>query len=384
MRFRLPEELEMTRTVIREFAEKEVAPGAGERDEAEQFDRKLFDQIAALGLAGIPWPERYGGAGSDMLTFAVVTEELARVCASTAAVLGGHTAHAGWPLCRYGDEKQKGDVLNALAGGTKLGASVFPYRSGRRGVRTHGINVRPESGGSLVLEGTHPYVNGAEEADLFLVYAFEREPYGKKWDRLSVFVVDKGDAGYDAGKSQKRKLGLRSMSMNELRFTACRLSESSRIGKAGQGMEILRSTLAAGQLSAAAQAVGIAQGALEAAVGYAKERKQFGERIGRRQGISFKLTDMAVKLDAARLLTYQAAWRLDAGLSFAREAAMAKRYSLNAAAAIGIEVVQVFGGYGYMREYRVERFLRDAKWLQANGVTGGTDEEEIKRMLTDG
>lgn len=403
MRFRLSEEHEMTRSVIREFAEKEVAPSAGRRDEEERFDRGLWSQMAALGLTGIPWPERYGGSGSDVLAFAVVLEEISRVCASTGAALGAHT-HAGWLIARYGGEALKRDFLPPLASGMLLGTCIFPHDGGRirSADRRHkapasaqgavegaikkaasGLEVSfREDDGDFLLNGTFPFVNGAEEADLFIFHAagfrFNRE----RSARDLTFVTWKETPGLTAG-AKKRKLGLRAWPTGEITFQNSRLSTKHVIGESERSREIDLSSRDFRHISEAAQAVGIMQGALEASVAYAKERKQFGERIGRRQGISFKLADMAAKLEASRLLTYQAAWRLDEGLSCGKEAAAAGAYSVQAAVASAIEAVQVFGGYGYMREYRMERFLRDAKCLQANAAEKRMRGETIEQLLAD-
>ncbi|RAV22840.1 acyl-CoA dehydrogenase family protein [Paenibacillus contaminans] len=407
MRFRLSEEHEMTRSVIREFAEKEVAPSAGRRDEEERFDRGLWTQMAALGLTGIPWPERYGGAGSDVLAFAVVVEELSRVCASTGAALGAHT-HAGWLIGRYGGETLKRDCLHPLASGNLLGSCGFPHDIARKSSadRRHKAPVRAqgvvegaaeeaikkapsglevsfcEDDGDFLLNGTFPYVNGAEEADLFVFHAAGCRDNRERSARDLTFVTWKETRGITAG-AKKRKLGLRAWPTGEITFQNKRLSREHIIGESELSREIVLSSHDFRHISDAAQAVGIMQGALEAAVAYAKERKQFGERIGRRQGISFKLADMAAKLDASRLLTYQAAWRLDEGLSCGKEAAAAGAFSVQAAVASAIEAVQVFGGYGYMREYRVERFLRDAKCLQANAGEERMRGETIEQLLAD-
>ncbi|CAM4333658.1 acyl-CoA dehydrogenase family protein [Paenibacillus alkaliterrae] len=379
MRFQLTGELEMTRSVVREFAENEVALQAGQRDEEEQFDRKLFAKIGELGLAGIPIPEQDGGAGSDFLTYAVVLEELSRVCASIAAVVASHTAYCAWPLFKFGHPQLKLGALAALAGGRKLGAfgSLDARIDNAVGAARMTSRVK---GNDFVLNGSQPFVMNAGAADYYMIFAHsagERRTSG-----FSAFLVESGLPGLKIGE-KAMKLGLRSMLTAEIIFEECEVPYSCRVGKAGQGQEIAKAMYDIGQIGAAAQAVGIAQGALEAATGYAKERKQFSKPIGRQQGISFKLADMSAKIEAARLLAYQASWRMNEGLICGKEAAMARKYAADTAVSVTIDAVQVFGGYGYMREYRMERYLRDAKCLETDIGTGGMNTDIIFRILAE-
>lgn len=379
MQFNLSEELEMTRSVVRHFAEKEVAPNAGERDETEQFERTLFGKMGELGLSGIPIPEQYGGAGSDILTYAVVLEALSQDCASTAAGLAAHTAFSAWPILHFGSEELKRLFLNEMAGGVKLGACVFPTVSRDKTVKDHGI-IATADGDGFVLNGSNSFVINAGAADIYIVYA--QVPSLRRKPVLSAFIVESGTPGCYIGNNV-RKLGLRSLMTAEMVFENCKVPNKNRLGKEGQGQEIAGSVIDIGHIGAAAQAVGIAQGALEAAAAYAKERMQFGKQIGRQQGISFKLADMSAKIEASRLLTYQASWRLNEGLSCSREAAIARKFSADTAVSVAIDAVQVFGGYGYMREYRMERFLRDAKCLETDIGTGGMQTDFIYRILAE-
>jgi acyl-CoA dehydrogenase len=374
MQFCVSEELELTRSVIREFAESEVARQAGGRDEKEQFDRTLFKRMAELGLTGIPIDENCGGAGSDWLTYAVVLEELSRVCASTSAALAAHTVYAAWPLYKFGSEDTKSLFLKELASGSRLGACA-PLS-----IRRENSVVARKNGANWELNGVHSYVLQAEVADSCIVFA--QTGSGKRNTAYSVFVVERGKPGFIIG-NKVSKLGLRSLMTAEVTFEQCIVSSNRRIGKLGQGQEIASSLIEKSHISAAAQAVGIAQGALEAAASYAKERKQFGQLIGKQQGISFKLADMSAKTEAARLLTYQAAWRMDEGLSCGREAALARKFAADTAVAAAIEAIQIFGGYGYMQEYRMERYLRDAKCLETEVGTGGMETDLFYRMLTE-
>lgn len=348
MRFHLPEETEMIREAVRQFAENELSGSARLRDEEERFDRPLLNKAASLGTAGIPWPESYGGAGGNWLDYAVAIEEIARHCASTAAALAFHTAYASLPVYKYGSEEQRSEHLRALAGGVKLGAGL--YGSWRLD------SLKGDEGGCL-LNGSIPFVHNGGAADLYIVFA-------KRGKALDCFLVEEDTPGLLIGP-RCHKLGLRSLQTSDVALENCVMSERNRIGKAGQGREIALAVLDAAHVGIAALAVGIAGSALEAAVAYAKERKQFGKPIARQQGVSFPLADMAVRIDASRLLAYQSAWRMDAGFPSRKEAAMAKRYAVETAVAATIAAVQVFGGYGYMREYKVERYMRDAKCLDA-------------------
>ncbi|WP_053376094.1 acyl-CoA dehydrogenase family protein [Paenibacillus sp. FJAT-27812] len=374
MQFCISEELELTRSVIREFAESEVTRRAGERDELEQFERKLFNRVAELGLTAIPIDESSGGAGSDWLTYAVVLEELSRVCASTSASLAAHTVYAAWPLYKFGSKETHSLFLKELASGSRLGACAPLSKQGNNSIRAH------KTGRDWELNGGHSLVLQAEAADHCVVYA--QTGSGKRKNDYSVFLVESGTSGFIVG-NKVSKLGLRSFMTAEVTFEHCIVTANHRIGHLGQGQEIATSLIDISHISAAAQAVGIAQGALEAAAAYAKERKQFGLLIGNQQGISFKLADMSAKTEAARLLTYQAAWRMDEGLSCRREAALARRFAADTAVAAAIEAIQIFGGYGYMQEYRMERYLRDAKCLETEVGTGGMETDLFYRMLTE-
>lgn len=378
MRFQLSEEQEMAIAVIREFAEKEVAPAAGERDENQYFDRALFDKIGGLGLAGMAIPEQYGGIGNDILTFAIVIEELSKVCASTAAVLATHIAYSVYPILKFGNEELKQRVLSAMALGEKLGGYGSRFASEERARLNNRLSCK-NKGDQVILNGIHPLVINGGAADLYVIIV--DRTHTKKKKKGNAYVIETGTPGMIVG-APKSKLGLRSLMTSELVFENCIVSNAYRLGGEGQGEEIIEEVLAIGYISAAAQAVGIAQGAMEAATAYAKQRKQFGVQIGMRQGISFKLADMAAKIEAARLLTYQASWRMNEGLACGKEAAIAKKFATDTAVAVTIEAVQVFGGYGYMREYQMERYLRDAKCLESAIGTGGMQADWINNILS--
>ncbi|MBE3552373.1 MAG: acyl-CoA dehydrogenase [Kyrpidia tusciae] len=372
MEFVLTKEQEQMREAVRAFAEEVVAPGAAERDEQESFDRGIFDKMAELGLAGIPWPEEYGGAGLDMLTYVITIEELSRVDASAGVTISAHTSLASWPIYRFGTEEQKRKYLRPLAEGTKIGA----YGLTEPGAGTDAANLRTTAvreGDHYVLNGSKIFITNGGEADIYVVFATtDRE---KRHRGISAFILEKGMPGFHFGKKEK-KMGLRSSPTMELVFDNCIVPAENRLGEEGFGFKIAMMTLDGGRNGIAAQAVGIAQGALEAAVAHAKEREQFGKSIGQFQAIQFKLADMATRVEAARLLTYQAAWLEDRGLPYGKASAMAKMYASDTAMYVTTEAVQIFGGYGYIREYPVERFMRDAKITQ---IYEGTN--EVQRMV---
>ncbi|WP_337134438.1 acyl-CoA dehydrogenase [Priestia megaterium] len=370
MFFKLSEEHEMIRKMVRDFAKNEVAPTAAQRDEEERFDRGIFTQMADLGLTGIPWPEQYGGIGSDYLAYCIAVEELSRVCASTGVTLSAHTSLAGWPIYTFGTEEQKQKYLKPMATGEKIGAYGLTEPSAGSdagGMRTLAV----KDGENYILNGSKIFITNGGEADIYVVFA-RIDPNEK---RTSAFIIEKDMPGFSVGKKEK-KLGIRSSPTSEIIFEDCRVPKENLLGNEGEGFKVAMMTLDGGRNGIAAQAVGIAQGALDAAVAYAKERQQFGKPIISQQGIAFKLADMATSIEAARLLTYQAAWLESQGLPYGKESAMSKLYAGDTAMKVTTEAVQVFGGYGYTKDYPVERFMRDAKITQ---IYEGT--QEIQRLV---
>ncbi len=379
MNFQLTEEQEMLRKMVRDFAEKEVEPTAAERDENERFDRSIFDKMASLGLAGIPWPEEYGGIGSDYLSYVIAVEELSRVCASTGVTLSAHVSLASWPIYKYGNEEQKQTFLKRLAEGSALGAYALSEPSAGSDVASMTMTAK-EDGDDYILNGSKVWITNGSVADIYVVFA--KTDVDAKHRGISAFIVEAGTEGFTYGKKEK-KLGIRSSPTTELIFENCRIPKANLLGKEGEGFKIAMTTLDGGRSGIAAQAVGIAQGALDAAANYAKEREQFGKPIAHNQGISFKLADMATETEAARLLTYQAAWREGEGLDYGKASAMAKLYAGDAAMRISVEAVQVFGGYGYTKDYPVERYMRDAKITQIYEGTNEIQRLVIGRMVTE-
>lgn len=378
MQFKLTEEHEMIRKMVRDFAQNEVAPTAAERDEEERFDREIFDKMAELGLTGIPWPEEYGGIGSDYLAYCIAIEELSRVCASTGVTLSAHTSLAGWPIYKFGTEDQKQKYLRPMAQGEKIGAYGLTEPSSGSdagGMRTTAKLV----GDEYVISGSKIFITNGGIADTYVVFALT-DPESKQ-KGTSAFIIEKDFPGFSVGKKEK-KLGIRSSPTTEIIFDECRVPKENLLGKEGEGFKIAMMTLDGGRNGIAAQAVGIAQGALDAAVDYAKERVQFGKPISAQQGIGFKLADMATGVEASRLLTYQAAWLESVGLPYGKESAMSKLFAGDTAMKVTTEAVQVFGGYGYTKDYPVERYMRDAKITQIYEGTQEIQKLVISRMVT--
>ena len=377
MNFRLTEEHEMIRKMVRDFARNEVAPTAAERDEEERFDMDIFKKMAELGLTGIPWPEQYGGIGSDYLAYCIAVEELSRVDASIGVTLSAHTSLAGWPIYTFGTEEQKQTYLRPMAQGEKIGAYCLTEPgsgSDAGGMRT----TAKLEGEHYILNGSKIFITNGGIADIYVVFAVT-DPESKKG--TSAFIVESTHPGLSVGKKE-RKLGIRSSPTTEIIFDNCRIPKENLLGKEGDGFKIAMMTLDGGRNGIASQAVGIAQGALDAAVEYAKERVQFGKPIAAQQGIGFKLAEMATSVEAARLLTYQAAWLESEGLPYGKESAMSKLFAGDTAMKVTTEAVQVFGGYGYTKDYPVERYMRDAKITQIYEGTQEIQKLVISRMIT--
>lgn len=371
MNFQLSAEHEMIRKMVREFAQKEVAPTAAERDEKEEFSREIFDKMAGLGLTGIPWEEKYGGAGADFLAYVIAVEELSRVCGSTGVTLSAHISLCSWPIWKYGTEEQKQKYLRRLAEGSALGAYGLTEPSAGTDAGAMRTNAKVD-GDNYILNGTKIFITNGD-GDIFVVFAITDKTKGAKG--ISAFIVEKEFPGFRVGGHEK-KLGIRASSTCELVFEDCIVPKENLLGKEGDGFKIAMSTLDGGRNGIAAQALGIAQGAFEAALSYSQGREQFGQPIFNFQAISFMLSDMATKIEASRLLTYQAAWLEQEQLPYGKASAMAKLYASDTAMEVTTNAVQIFGGYGYSREYPVERMMRDAKITQ---IYEGTN--EVQRLV---
>ena len=374
MIFELTEEQSLLRDMVRSFAEAEVAPSAAERDENERFDRDLmFTKLAELGLTGIVFPEEYGGAAADYLSYAIAVEELSRVCASTGVTLSAHLSLGANPIYLFGTEEQKNKFLTPLAEGQKMGA--FGLTEPSAGSDAGGTKTTAVRDGDFwVLNGTKIFITNGGEAEVNIVLA-RSDKDARKHKGISAFIVEKGTPGLSFGKKEK-KMGIRSSPTMELVFDNCKIPAGNLLAAEGQGFKVAMKTLDGGRIGIAAQALGIAQGAFEEAVRYTRERKQFDVPVAQFQGVQFQLADMATQIDAARLLVYKAAYRASNDLPYSQDSAMAKLFASETAMWVTTQAVQLFGGYGYTREYPVERMMRDAKITE---IYEGTS--EVQRLV---
>ena len=380
MDFTLSKKHEMARTLFREFAEKEVKPLAQEVDETEEFPRATVEKMAKLGFLGIPVPKEYGGQGCDPLTYAMCVEELSKVCGTTGVIVSAHTSLCCDPIMTYGTEEQKQKFLVPLAKGEKLGA--FGLTEPGAGTDAQGQQTKAYlDGDEWVLNGSKIFITNGKEADVYVIFAVTsvvEDKRGRKKKMISAFIVEKGTPGFSFGTKEK-KMGIRGSSTYELIFTDCRIPKENLLGAEGKGFGIAMHTLDGGRIGIAAQALGLAEGALECTVNYVKERKQFGRAIGAFQNTQFQLADMATKVECAQLLVYKAAMAKAAQKVYSVEAARAKLYAAEVAMEVTTKAVQLHGGYGYTREYDVERMMRDAKITE---IYEGTS--EVQRMVISG
>ncbi len=374
MYFQLTEEQKLIRDTVRSFAEKELTPSAAERDENERFDRELmFDKLGELGLTGIVFPEEYGGAGADYISYAIAVEELSRVCASTGVTLSAHLSLGANPVWLFGTEEQKQKYLRPMAEGTRLGAfGLTETGAGSDAGGTKTFAVR--DGDAWVLNGNKIFITNGGDAETYIVFA-RTDKNAQKHHGISAFIVEKGTPGFGFGKKEK-KMGIRSSPTCELVMENCRIPVENLLGKEGEGFKVAMKTLDGGRIGIAAQALGIAQGAYDAALAYARDRKQFDQPIAGFQAVQFMLADMALRIEASRLLVYQSGWRASAGLPYGKESAMAKLSASETAMWVTTKAVQVHGGYGYTREFPVERMMRDAKITE---IYEGTS--EVQRIV---
>ena len=366
------EKYELLKQMYSEFTENEVAPIAHEIDEEEKFPYETVKKMGKYGFLGIPFPKEYGGEGGDYLGYAIAVEELSKACGTTGVIVSAHTSLCGSPIFEFGTKEQKEKFLAPLAKGEKLGA--FGLTEPNAGTDAAGQQTTAVlDGDEYVLNGTKVFITNAGPADIYVVMAMTDKSKGTRG--ISAFIVEKGTEGFSIGKKEK-KLGIRGSATCELIFENCRIPKENILGKEGQGFKIAMKTLDGGRIGIAAQALGIAQGALDVTVGYVKERKQFGKSIAAFQNTQFELADMKTKIEAARHLVYNAATKKDLGKSYGLEAAMAKLYAAEVAMEVTTKAVQLHGGYGYTREYEVERMMRDAKITE---IYEGTS--EVQKMV---
>lgn len=357
MNFALTKEQEFLQKMVKEFAENEVKPLAAEIDRTERFPMETVEKMARYNLMGIPVSTEYGGAGGDNLSYAIAVEELSKVCASTGVILSAHTSLCASPIDMFGTLDQKKKYLSSLASGEKIGAfGLTEPNAGTDASRQQTTAVL--DGDYYILNGSKIFITNGGVADIFIVFAMTDKSKGTRG--ITAFIVEKDFEGFSIGKVED-KLGIRASSTTELVFENCKVPKENMLGAEGKGFGIAMKTLDGGRIGIAAQALGIAEGALDEATKYMKERKQFGKSLSDFQGLQWMMADMDVKVNAARLLVYKAAWLKDNGLPYSTEAATAKLYAAETAMDVTTKVVQVFGGYGYTKEYPVERMMRDAK-----------------------
>ena len=380
MDFTLDKKHEMARSLIREFAENEVKPLAQETDETEQFPAETVKKMAKYGFMGIPVPKEYGGQGCDPLTYVMCVEELSKVCATTGVVVSAHTSLCIDPIMTYGTEDQKQKYVKPLATGEKLGA--FALTEPGAGTDAQGAQTKAVlDGDEWVLNGSKCFITNGKVADVYIVIAITsitEDKRGRKKKNFSAFIVEKGAPGFSFGTKEK-KMGIRGSSTYELIFEDCRIPKDALLGPEGKGFPIAMHTLDGGRIGIAAQALGIAQGAIDEAVAYVKQRKQFGRPIAKFQNTQFQLADMQTKTDAARWLVYSAATAKQEGRPYTQLAAEAKLFAAETAMEITTKAIQLLGGYGYTRDLPVERMFRDAKITE---IYEGTS--EVQRMVISG
>ena len=380
MDFCLDKKHEMARTLFKEFAETEVKPLAQEVDETEHFPAGTVEKMAKAGFMGIPVPKEYGGQGCDPLTYTMCVEELSKVCATTGVIVSAHTSLCIDPIMTYGTEEQKKKYVTPLAKGEKLGA--FGLTEPGAGTDAQGCQTKAVlDGDEWVLNGSKCFITNGEVADVYIIIAITsvtEDKRGRKKKNFSAFIVEKGAPGFSFGTKEK-KMGIRGSSTYELIFEDCRIPKDALLGPEGKGFPIAMHTLDGGRIGIAAQALGLAEGALDRTVAYVKERKQFGRTIGQFQNTQFQLADMATKVKAAQMMVYRAAMAKATQKTYSVEAAMAKLYAAEVAMEVTTKAVQLHGGYGYIREYDVERMMRDAKITE---IYEGAS--EVQRMVISG
>lgn len=372
MNFDYSEDHIMIRKMVRDFAETEVEPGAEERDEKEEFPMDLWKKCGELGLAGMTFPEEFGGVGADYLSYAIVVEELSRVDASLGVTISAHSSLCANPISIFGTEEQKKKYLTPLATGEKLGAFGLTEPmagSDAKGTKTTAVL----EGDEYVINGTKNFITNGYYADTYVITAQMDKSKGNRG--IAAFIVEKGTPGFTFGKKEK-KMGIRSSATYELVFENVRIPKENLLGEEGQGFKVAMVTLDFGRIGIASQALGIAQGAYEQAMKYAKERVQFGKTLAEMDVIQFKLADMATDIEASRLLVYQACHMATNHLPVSKFSAMAKVHAAETANRVTTQAVQIFGGYGYTRDYPVERMMRDAKITE---IYEGTS--EIQRIV---
>lgn len=372
MDFKLNDEQQLLQTMVREFTDKEIRPIAAELDEEERFPTELIPMLSEIGVMGIPIPEEYGGVGMGNLEYVIAVEEISKACASTGVTVSAHTSLCCWPILTYGTEEQKQKYLVPLATGEKLGAFGLtePNAGTDAAMQT---TIAEDKGDYYLLNGSKIFITNGSYADVYVIFAMTNKSAGNKG--ISAFILEKGMEGFTFG-SKEKKMGIRGSATYELVFNNVKVPKENLLGKENGGFKIAMSTLDGGRIGIAAQALGIAQGAIDETLNYVKERVQFGRSISSFQNTQFTMAEMQTRVDAARMLVYRAASLKDDGENYSSEAAMAKLFASEAARDVTCKAVQLFGGYGYTREYPVERMMRDAKITE---IYEGTS--EVQKMV---
>jgi butyryl-CoA dehydrogenase len=372
MDFELTDEQQLIREAVREFADTEVVPIAAELDRDHRFPDELLPKMAELNLMGMPYPEKVGGAGADYVSYVIAVEEISRACASTGIILSAHTSLATWPIYKFGSQAQKDRYLPDMASGRRLGAFALTEPGAGTDAAAATTTATPHTDG-YALNGSKIFITNAPYAEVNIVFAKTDPDRGARG--MSAFIVEKDTPGLSVGEAE-HKLGIRGSSTPPLYFADCRIPKDALLGQEGDGFKIAMQTLDGGRIGVSAQALGIAQAALDASVAYAKERVQFGKPIAAQQAIQWMIADMATQVDAARLLVYRAASCIDNGRPYSTEGAMAKLFASETATRVADRAIQIHGGYGYTESYPVERNYRDAKITE---LYEGTS--EVQRMV---
>ena len=381
MDFQLDKKHTMAQSLFKDFAEKEVKPLAIDTDETEEFPRVTVDKMAKNGFLGIAVPQQYGGQGCDPLTYVMCVEELAKVCGTTSVIVSAHSSLCCDPILHYGTEEQKQKYLVPLAKGEKLGA--FGLTEPGAGTDAQGVQTKAvlsEDGKEWILNGSKCFITNGKEADVYIIIAYTDvvETKRGKQKKFTAFIVEKGTEGFTFG-TKEHKMGIRGSATYELIFQDCHIPAENQLGPRGKGFPIAMGTLDGGRIGIAAQALGLAEGALDRTIAYVKERKQFGRSISAFQNTQFQLANLATEVEAAKLLVYRAAEAKRTKDRFSVEAAQAKLFAAETAMDVTTKCVQLLGGYGYIREYEVERMMRDAKITE---IYEGTS--EVQRMVISG
>ncbi len=372
MDFSLTKEQELFQQMIRDFAENEVKPLAAEVDEQERFPIETVEKMAKIGIMGIPIPKQYGGAGGNNLMYSMAVEELSMVCGTTGVIVSAHTSLCAAPILEHGTEEQKQKYLPKLASGEWIGA--FGLTEPNAGTDAAGQQTTAiEDGDNYIINGSKIFITNAEYAHVYVIFAMTDKSQGTRG--ITAFIIEKGTPGFSFGKKEK-KMGIKGSATSELIFENCVLPKTNMLGKLSKGFGVAMKTLDGGRIGIAAQALGLAQGAINETVKYVKERKQFGRALSAFQNTQFMLADMSTKTEASRMLVRKAAYKKDNKMAYSVDAAMAKLYAAETAMEVTNKAVQLHGGYGYTREYPVERMMRDAKITE---IYEGTS--EVQKMV---